>query len=144
MKHKNVHLPVVLGTLILLLLTSCGATGSQPSQLSSPAQSSSVLVVSSGTESSALEEALPVPTTEENPIVYMTTEINAESLMGIYAALGREMTGKVAVKISTGEQGSHFLDANLIKDLVQSVDGTIVECNTAYGGSRASTAYPDI
>lgn len=52
-------------------------------------------------------------------------------------ALNREATGKVAVKISTGEPGSHYLDANLIKDLVQSVDGTIVECNTAYGGSTA-------
>ena len=46
-----------------------------------------------------------------------------------------------AIKLSTGEAGNtHYLDPNLIKDLVQSVNGTIVECNTAYGGSRASTA----
>lgn len=71
----------------------------------------------------------------------MTTDISPAGLLDIYKSLGRELTGEVAVKISTGELGSHFLDANLIKDLVQTVDGTIVECNTAYGGSRASTAY---
>ncbi len=60
--------------------------------------------------------------------------------MKIYEALGREATGKVAVKLSTGEPGGHnFLQPALIKDLVQKVKGTIVECNTAYGGGRADT-----
>ncbi len=54
--------------------------------------------------------------------------------------MGREATGKVAVKLSTGEPGGHnFLQPALIKDLIQKVDGTIVECNTAYGGGRANT-----
>ena len=75
------------------------------------------------------------------PVVYMTTDISPEGLVSIYEALGRPASGNTAVKISTGEPGSHYLDANLIKDLVQSVDGTIVECNTAYNGSRAATAY---
>ena len=74
------------------------------------------------------------------PVVYMIEEINPENLVRIYEALGREVTGKVAVKISTGEPGGHnFLQPSLIKDLVQKVDGTIVECNTAYGGGRANT-----
>ena len=71
----------------------------------------------------------------------MFTEISSDNLVKIYEALGRKATGKVAVKISTGEPGGHnFLDPNLIKDLVQKVNGTIVECNTAYGGGRTNAA----
>jgi len=77
----------------------------------------------------------------ETPVVYMTTDISPAGLVGIYNALDRKASGKVAVKVSTGEPGGHhFLDPNLIKDLVQSVNGTIVECNTAYGGRRANAA----
>lgn len=69
--------------------------------------------------------------------VYFTKEITPESLVRIYEALGRELKGKVAVKISTGEPGGHnFLNPNLIKPLVNKLDGTIVECCTAYGGRR--------
>ena len=75
------------------------------------------------------------------PTVYMTKNINPKGLMAAYKALNREATGKVAVKISTGEPGNkHYLDPNLIKNLVQEVNGTIVEANTAYGGKRAATA----
>ena len=71
----------------------------------------------------------------------MFTEISSDNLVKIYEALGRKATGKVAVKISTGEPGGHnFLDPNLIKNLVQKVNGTIVECNTAYGGGRTNAA----
>ena len=74
------------------------------------------------------------------PKVYVFKEISPENLVKIYEALGREATGKVAVKLSTGEPGGHnFLQPALIKDLVQKVKGTIVECNTAYGGGRADT-----
>lgn len=70
----------------------------------------------------------------------MFKAIDSENLVKIYEALGREATGKVAVKLSTGEPGGHnFLQPALIKDLIQKVDGTIVECNTAYGGGRANT-----
>lgn len=74
--------------------------------------------------------------------VYMTTEISPEAMQRIYEALGTTVTGdNIAVKLSTGEPpASNYLDPALIKDLVQSVDGTIVECNTAYGGSRSETA----
>lgn len=74
------------------------------------------------------------------PKVYMFKEINSQNLVRIYQALGREATGRVAVKLSTGEPGGHnFLQPALIKDLVQEVNGTIVECNTAYGGGRGNT-----
>ena len=69
--------------------------------------------------------------------VYFTKEITPESLIKMYETLGQELKGKVAVKLSTGEAGGHyFLNPNLIKDLVHKVNGTIVECNTAYAGKR--------
>jgi uncharacterized Fe-S center protein len=71
----------------------------------------------------------------------MTRDISPEAVMAMYRVLGRELPGKVAVKLSTGEPGGHhFLSPDLIKGLVQSLNGTIVESNTAYGGRRASTA----
>ena len=74
------------------------------------------------------------------PTVYFTKNISPAGLMAIYEKLGREPSGKVAVKLSTGEAGNtHYLSPELIKELVQKVQGTIVECNTAYGGSRSST-----
>lgn len=74
------------------------------------------------------------------PKVYMTREITPEALVKVYEALGRSAEGRVAVKISTGEPGGHnFLQPTLIKNLVQKVNGTIVECNTAYGGKRSTT-----
>ena len=77
---------------------------------------------------------------EDVPAVYMTEEITPEGLMNAYQALGRELAGdNIAVKLSTGEPGSNYLEPDLIKDLVQHVDGTIVECNTAYEGSRTET-----
>jgi uncharacterized Fe-S center protein len=73
--------------------------------------------------------------------VFMTKDISSEGLMKVYEALNKKPTGKVAVKISTGEPGGHnFLSPDLIKKLVIDVNGTIVECNTAYGGSRSTTA----
>lgn len=77
----------------------------------------------------------------EASVVYFTSDISPEGLMAVYEALNWEPTGGVAVKLSTGEPpASNYLDPELIKDLIQSVDGTIVECNTAYGGSRTETA----
>lgn len=74
-------------------------------------------------------------------VVYFTSEISPESLLKIYQALGKEATGKVAVKISTGESSqSNQLAPALIAPLVQSVGGTLVECNTAYQGNRSGTA----
>lgn len=75
------------------------------------------------------------------PVVYMTTEITPEGLTAVYKALNWSPVGKVAVKLSTGEPpASNYLRPALIKDLVKLVGGTIVECNTAYEGSRDKTA----
>ena len=69
--------------------------------------------------------------------VYFTKEITPEALVKIYKALGVEANGRVAVKISTGEGGNtHYLKPTLIRNLVDEVNGTIVECGTAYGGTR--------
>ena len=83
------------------------------------------------------EPAAPAPRAK----VYFTKDISPAGLMSVYKALGQQPSGKVAVKISTGEPpNSNYLRPALIKDLVQSVKGTIVESNTVYGGRRASTA----
>lgn len=77
----------------------------------------------------------------DTPTVFITTDISAEGLMAVYEALNWTPTGSVAVKLSTGEPpNSNYLRPELIADVVHEVDGTIVECNTAYGGSRAQTA----
>ena len=76
----------------------------------------------------------------DTPVVYMTTDISSQGLMNIYQALSASPSGKIAVKLSTGEPGSNYLRTDLIGELVQSLEGTIVECNTAYGGSRVNTA----
>lgn len=73
--------------------------------------------------------------------VYFTREITPEALVRIYKALGKEAKGRVAVKISTGEAGGYnYLKPELIRNLVDEVGGTIVECNTAYAGSRNTSA----
>ena len=69
--------------------------------------------------------------------VYFTRDISPESLLRIYEALGVKPQGHVAVKISSGEGGNkHYLKPTLIRQLVEHVNGTIVECCTAYGGTR--------
>ena len=69
--------------------------------------------------------------------VYFTKEITPESLIKIYEKLGVELTGKVGVKVSTGEKGAKgYLKADLIGPLVKKLNGTIIECNTAYPGAR--------
>lgn len=88
-----------------------------------------------------------VPTTETHdpnaPTVYFTSDISAAGLVKIYESLGVTPSEgqRVAVKISTGESSqSNHQRPELIKDLVKKVNGTLVECNTAYGGNRMSTA----
>jgi uncharacterized Fe-S center protein len=73
----------------------------------------------------------------EKSKVYFTKEITPESLIKIYEALGVELDGNVGIKISTGEKGSiNYLKPELIGDLVNKLNGTIIECNTAYPGKR--------
>lgn len=82
-------------------------------------------------------------TEDENvPVVYFTKDISPEGLVKVYKAMGWTPHGKVGVKMSTGEPpASNYLRPELIGSLVKDeLHGTIVECNTAYGGSRASNA----
>ena len=73
--------------------------------------------------------------------VYFTSEITPEALVAIFEQLGVSPEGNVAVKISTGEsEQSHMLSPELIARLVRKVNGTLVECNTAYRGNRFNTA----
>jgi uncharacterized Fe-S center protein len=73
----------------------------------------------------------------EKAKVYFTKEITPEKLIEIYEKLGVELTGKVGVKVSTGEDGAKgYLKADLIAPLVKKLNGTIIECNTAYPGAR--------
>lgn len=73
--------------------------------------------------------------------VYFTANISPKGMVAVYNALNAKPGGKIAVKLSTGEPPkSNYLRPELIKDLVQSLKGTIVESNTAYGGKRASAA----
>ncbi|MBR3393630.1 MAG: DUF362 domain-containing protein [Firmicutes bacterium] len=153
---------------LCLILTGCGKDGSNDDSSLAPSESSSSVqeqskeeeqpavqeqtseeeqpddVPQTEEEASALEEVQPddvSQTADGTPIVYFTSDISAEGLVRIYEQLGWDPTGKVAVKISTGEPpASNYLRPELIKDLVQMLNGTIVECNTAYGGSRASSA----
>lgn len=77
----------------------------------------------------------------EKSKVYFTRDISPAGLLKAYNALGVTLPGAVAVKLSTGEPGGHnYLKPELIADLVQAVNGTIVECNTAYSGKRSSNA----
>lgn len=80
---------------------------------------------------------------QDLPQVFFTKDISSDGLLNIYSrvVVNRELPGKVAVKLHSGEPGGHYYpDPNLIKELVQSINGTIVECNTAYGGSRSTSS----
>lgn len=74
------------------------------------------------------------------PKVYFTREITPEKVVELYRKLDVELGGKVAVKVHSGEKGNqNFLRPDFWKPMVEYVNGTIVECNTAYGGMRDTT-----
>lgn len=100
-------------------------------------------VDASGNTSAGFNSSPYTPIVLAVSTVYMTTDISSKGLIAIYESLGRKPSAsqKVAVKISTGEgANSNHLRPALIGDFVKTVKGDIVECNTAYGGNRASTA----
>ncbi len=73
----------------------------------------------------------------EKAKVYFTKDISAEGLKKIYEAIGVKLTGNIGIKVSTGERGAKgYLKAEIIKPLVDELNGTIIECNTAYPGAR--------
>ena len=72
--------------------------------------------------------------------VYFTREITPESVLKLYKMLGIELSGNVAIKVHSGEVGNqNFLRPEFWRPTVEAVGGTVVECNTAYGGSRGTT-----
>ena len=72
--------------------------------------------------------------------VYFTKDVGKDSLVKIYKALNRELSGKVAVKLHSGEKGNkNYLRPSYVEELVNYVHGTVVECNTAYPGARNTT-----
>ena len=76
----------------------------------------------------------------EKSKVYFIKEITPENIIKAYETLGKKLPGKVAVKMHSGEKGNqNYLRAEFVKDVIQHVNGTVVECNTAYEGARNST-----
>ena len=74
------------------------------------------------------------------PKVYFSREITPEKVVELYRAAGEELPGKVAVKVHSGEEGNqNFLKPEFWKPMIEAVNGTVVECNTAYDGARNTT-----
>lgn len=131
----------LLAAALLFSLSSCGSWRPSDSDDAGSQQENTVPGSSTVPSENETPETEEKETMNNRPVVYMTTDISPQGLMVVYKAMGWTPTGKVAVKLSTGEPpASNYLDPDLIADLVRTVDGTIVECNTAYGGSRAETA----
>lgn len=141
--NKKVISILIAVFLVMVCLAGCRQTEETQESSTPVTQSSQTEPMPSETEDE--EESSSTPSEEPTadgtaPVVYMTADISSEGLMSIYEALEASPTGNVAVKLSTGEPGSNYLRTDLIGELVQSLEATIVECNTAYGGSRANTA----
>ena len=119
----------ILLTLLPVVVLTLTATSCRVRKSSSNSVGNSAVTV--------LSTANPDPTA---PTVFFTADISPEGLMKVYQALGVTPSGRVAVKISTGEsEESNHLRPDFIRDFVHTVNGTLVECNTAYGGNRATT-----
>ncbi len=73
--------------------------------------------------------------------MYFIREINSQNMIKVYKALGKELKGNVAVKVHSGEKGNqNFLHPSFMKDIIDYVKGTVVECNTAYPGARNTSS----
>ena len=76
----------------------------------------------------------------EEKIVYFTKNITPESLVKIYKKINSPLTGNIAIKLHSGEDGNqNYVKPEFVKDIIDFVNGTVVECNTAYNGQRNST-----
>lgn len=76
----------------------------------------------------------------EKAKVYFTKEITPQSVIKVYEKLGIKLPGNVAVKLHSGEEGNqNYIKPDFVKAIVERVNGTVVECNTAYEGARNST-----
>ncbi len=140
---------LIIAVCLLLLMAACGAnpspsygaTDTPSSEEQEESSSSSDILEPSAPVESSSETSEPSENGKESSVIYFTSDISPEGMLAIYEALGWTPTGNVAVKLSTGEPpASNYLRPELIKNVVDAVNGTIVECNTAYGGSRSETA----
>jgi len=126
MKKRDLFLEAITSIIVMIFLTGC---------ISKSGNKSSAKNLPDETENSTVFEQ------KDPSTVFFTGDISPAGLMAVYEALGLEATGNVAIKIHTGEPGNkHYIKPELMKEIVQKVNGTIIECNTAYGGRRASTA----
>lgn len=138
--RKTYILIAAAGLLMASLLTGCGTRAEAAQEDKGPGTTTAAAEAQTTATQNA-DSQVATTQTEGAPTVYMTTDISSEGLMKAYQALGVDFSGKtVGVKMSTGENGSNYLRPELIRELVQTVNGTIVECNTAYGGNRSNTA----
>ena len=140
---------LIIAVCLLLLMAACGAnpspsygaTDTPSSEEQEESSSSSDILEPSAPVESSSETSEPSENGKESSVIYFTSDISPGGMLAIYEALGWTPTGNVAVKLSTGEPpASNYLRPELIKNVVDAVNGTIVECNTAYGGSRSETA----
>ena len=153
MKMRKLSALLAASALLLALASACGQGQSyNPSTPVSHAPNTAVTAPSTGfgpADGASITtnggEVIALSALEhqsaDGSAVYYLSDITPEAMVAVYEALEWSPTGKVAVKLSTGEPpNSNYLRPELIKDVVQGVDGTIVENNTAYSGSRAETA----
>lgn len=151
MRKRSIPLLLIVA-ILLTVFTGCSPSIQGDGGESQPSQNIGQQAGNSGSSAKPEDESSATSTPQQDhtstetpsddgtPVVYMTTDISSGGLMAIYEALGASPSGSIAVKLSTGEPGSNYLRTDPIGELVQSLDATIVECNTAYGGSRANTA----
>ena len=141
MKHMTRRTFVEIGAIasgaaVLTGFAGCGEASNATSggAASSAASGSSDSASVQNTESDASNGS-------NTPLVYFTRALDSAGLQAVFAAIGKGLgDGNIGVKLSSGEPGgNHYLKADLIADLVHAVNGTIVECNTAYGSKRSST-----
>lgn len=123
---------------------AASASGSAQAAVGTSASSSPAGVSSAGAPSaptSSSGNSQQAASAQGVPPVYFVRAVDAAALQAVFAAIGQGLgQGKVGVKLSSGEPGgNHYLQPSLIEGLVSSVSGTIVECNTAYGGKRTTT-----
>ncbi|GHU50293.1 hypothetical protein FACS1894127_5260 [Clostridia bacterium] len=119
--------------------TTPGSGGTNPTPGSTPAEATKP--GSNVTNPTPSNTSPTAPASAGASTVFMTADISPKGLQAVYKALGIAPTGndKVAIKVSTGEPpNSNYLRQDLIGDFVKGLNGTYVECNTAYGGRRAS------
>ena len=143
MAHMTRRSFVELATLAAGGLALTGLSGCAGSEEGTPSasQTQDNQVLDAHADSSSTTEASEEASTQDASAVYLVRSVDGTALQTVFDAIGRSLgNGKVGVKLSSGEPGgNHYLQPSLIEGLVSSVAGTIVECNTAYGGARSTS-----